>query len=478
LEYWPESFTFRYVRDLWGLAKGSGKTPIAACIGALKLMARATGFGREGLRHNGRIVVPPDAIEHFFPPGPGVLVGAASLNQADRVFGDMGIAISESPTLRDLAACFDLEIQLLYEPGTAERVAAVAGSNDGARTICLISDELHEWIGRLARVHMILEGALKRRNAQSLAISTAGYDKKTILGRQYDRGVKIAQGKIRDDGTLFEWYEAPPDIEFERLNLEKPDHYATWLRGVRAANPGVGDFAPLRFVRDRYDGALLIPLHEWERYHGNRWTHSSEKWLPPGRWDACARPVAQREVAPQTSVVLAFCGTYDGESAGLVGCTHDGRLFVVGNWEAPDEQTPYLVRHNEVDAEIDRAFRTWRVTFLACNPPGWDADIERWTSLYGDEVVGLYELRKLQRFVDACGKFYAAVTNRELSHDGSEELAEHLDSAEPRRIREGTYIDPPKGGAPINLARAAVMAFDQRARAVVRRHRSGGALGR
>lgn len=423
-EYWPETGLRRYKRAGLGMAKGSGKTPLAGFIGAYELL----GAGRRS---------------------PRVMVGAASLKQADLVFGDMDAAITheESP-LSDFVEPYDLRILVRDEPGLAERIAAVAATNDGARATCFIADELHEWVGPLERVHMVAEGALgKRRDSLSLWISTAGWRKESLLGRYYDYGVKLAKGELVDDETLFEWYEAP-----EHLDLDDPDQ---WLEAVTAANPHLGDFASLDFVRARFNGALAIPRHEFERYHTNRWTGSPEEWLPAGAWEGLA--VAQSPPAG-ARVWLAFKGSYSNDAAALVGCTETGQVFVVDTWEA-DPDHPYVVPRSELDAAVDRAMRTWKVQRLGAHPQGFDADIERWADAYNgrhEEPVVLWDIRRRKAFADASSKFYTAVVNRAVSHDGNPVLARHLKDATVKRSVDGDVIV----AQGVDAAVAAVMARD------------------
>ena len=101
---------------------------------------------------------------------------------------------------------------------------------------------------------VVLDGAIgKRRNAFTVMISTAGHDRTTLLGKQYEYGRKVASGEISDDTFLFEWYEAPDDL----TDLDDPE---VWEEAVRCANPALAEaeFLRLDYIRSRFDGAGTI----------------------------------------------------------------------------------------------------------------------------------------------------------------------------------------------------------------------------
>jgi hypothetical protein len=70
--------------------------------------------------------------------------------------------VTEGP-LKQYFDVFDKEIQLKGEPGVLVRVPAVAGANDGLRPTFVVADETHEWTGSKARVHLVLENGLAKR---------------------------------------------------------------------------------------------------------------------------------------------------------------------------------------------------------------------------------------------------------------------------------------------------------------------------
>jgi phage terminase large subunit-like protein len=421
----------RYKRAGWGMGKGNGKTPVAGFIGAYELCGGVAA-------------------------SPRVIIGAASLKQGNLVFGDLKTGVSnEGAPLEPYVEPYDLRVFLREEEGVAERVAAVAGTNDGARATAFLADELHEWTGRAEDVYDVVDGAVgKRKLGFTLWITTAGVvGQSRLLETHYAYGKKLASGELLDDETLFEWYEAD-----EGLDLDDPDQRLT---AILQANPAVGIFNSLEFIEHRFQ---TLPRYKFVRYHTNRPSQSETSWLPPGAWDECAQ--IERDVPDGSEVVLAFSGTYDNDAAGLVAVTPDGHVVTLGCWEDPAG-----VDREEVDAELDKAMMRYRVRRLVCNPMGWHEEISRWSRTYRKRVAEFDWAHQLRRRADACSKFFTAVKTRALTHDGDPRMDRHLASAEVHEPREGAYIT--QGGresSPISLAVAAVMAFDQ-----ISKGRTGGA---
>jgi len=452
-EYYPETKLFRYKRALFGTGKGNGKTPIEGALGA------------EGL-------CGPTA-----PISPLVLVSAASLSQSNLVFGDLkeGITHEDSP-LRPFVDGLELSIQLKDGAGEIKRVAAVAGTNDGPRATRLLADELHEWTGKLADVFDVLDGSIgKRQNAFTAAISTAGSDLNTLLGRMYLRGKALAKGEIVDDEMLFEWYEIPETVEVPEKIVTDAD-LAQWRLAIRHSNPALedGGFLHESYIRSRYDGAQAIDLNKWMRYHGNRFTRSVSRWLPPGRWDTLKEPTPELDKIPEA--VLAFSGTYDRDSAGLVAIFPDHNYMThVASWEPQETDQDYEVPTDEVKAVVKQFMETHRVKRFVCNPNGWHGEVQDWTTAYGDRTVVIFDwTHMIKRKHDACSKFYTSVLTGEITHDGDPAVARHLDSATQKETAEGAWITKAsRTGPPIDLAVAAVVGWDQVTSDPRRRKRSG-----
>jgi phage terminase large subunit-like protein len=415
------------------------------------LLGRPKGFGKTEL---GAALAIAELAGPLAPVAPDIPVAAASYEQANLLFGAARTMISEGP-LRGYLEVFEKEILRKDGPGRIYRVAAVAGTNDGGRHTFRVADEVHEWEGSKERVHIVLtNGLAKRKNSWALDISTAGSDTDSLIGWLYEKGKLIERGELTDDSFLFDWQEHPdPDCD---LSSEKAVRDA-----VKIAYRGAGDHVDLeRIVSCCYE----IPEYEWRRYYLNQFTPTARAWLPTGAWHACQAPSTEPPPAG-TPIVLGFDGSYSGDSTALVGATvgQTPYLFVVGCWERPDGKEDWLVPREEVRATVDRAFERWKVRELACDPPGWYTEIDQWGEQYGSRVVLHFQTNNRRFMAESCSRFYTAVTQQQLSHDGDSRLARHLANATLKHTPAGDYIvkESRHSSKKIDLAVAAVIAYDR-----------------
>lgn len=415
-------------RGLLGLPKGNGKTELAAAIAIAELAGP------------------------FAPTSPLVIIAAASFEQADILFGAARTMISNGP-LSPYFEVYDTEILRRDDkPGVMRRVAAAAGTNDGARPTCVIADELHEWVDRRERVHLVLSNGLsKRQDALELNISTAGANRDSLLGRLVEYGERVKAGEVDDPTFVYEWRAAS-----DKWDLDDPEQLR---KAIREANPAVEagfldeDRLVARFAE--------IARTEFERYHLNRWVTSDEAWIAPEAWAACADRLSVP--VDGSEIVIGFDGSASRDSTALIGCTLDGKphLWVIGLWERDIRDSQWMVPREEVEARIAASFERYKVRSLACDPAGWFGEIAEWKARYGEPVETVPQVN--ERMAPAADAFRVAVLNGELTHDGNPGLARHVANAHTRETRWGIGIRKEHSGSPkkIDAAIAAVIAFDQ-----------------
>lgn len=404
---------------------------------------------------------------------PNIPIAAASWDQANKLFGNaatnMANGTADSPAaLAPYVRCFESEIQLVDRPGAIYRVAAVAGTNDGGLPTAGFADELHEWTGRKARVHLVLfQGLDKRFNGLLCNITTPDdADPESLLGKKVAYAEKVAAGEIHDPGFYYLRYAAeqdcPLDTPEQVIAAVDAAHPAEWVDPAKLAN---------KLLVDR------IPVHEFRRYWLGQFVPASGHWLPEGAWDEHRvgewSAVGDDWPEPGTEVVLAFDGSYRRDSTAIVGCTLTGHLFVVAAWERPDNApATWRVPRHEVKAEMAAAAERWVMVELAPDPPGWHDEIETWESTY-EEAVVRFETNQTSRMAPACSRFYAAVAGGgddpksqpsvPLTHGGHPVLARHLTNAVPKRTPSGEVITKDSSDSPrkIDVAIGAVVAYDR-----------------
>ena len=433
-EFDPDTFERVVRRALLVLPKGCGKTQLVAAICLAELAGPTQPQpGRPTLRKS-----------------PNVPIAAASFEQADRLFGAARVMAREGE-LAPYVEVYDTEILLKDRPGRMYRVAAQAGTNDGTLPTCFGADEVHEWTGRKERVHLVIGNSLaKRAGGLELNITTPDDgDPESLLGRLRAYGEKVLAGEVTDPTFLYEVHSAPEDVD-----LDDPEALRAAIRQATPASWIDVDRIANRWEVDR------IPEHEFRRYHLAQFVRASGYWLPSGAWESCP---ATDPPEPGTEVVLGFDGSYRGDSTALIGATLDGRIWVEGAWENPNDPE-WKVPREAVKAAVARAFETYKVLELAADPFGWHSELDEWQSAYGDAVVE-YPTNVRTRMAPACSRFYTAVLNGDLAHDHDPALARHLRNAVVKETAQGVVITKDRVDSPrkIDLAVGAVVAFDRAA---------------
>jgi phage terminase large subunit-like protein len=111
-----------------------------------------------------------------------------------------------------------------------------------------------------------------------MAISTAGFDRQSILYELYAHGKRVLENPSIDPTFLPVIYEAPAEADWRK---EK-----TW----HVANPALGDFRSLEEMRIMCARAQEIPAQEnsFRRLYLNQWTEQGSRWLSLTQWTACA----------------------------------------------------------------------------------------------------------------------------------------------------------------------------------------------
>jgi phage terminase large subunit-like protein len=438
-EYDPATVRRIVRRLLLVLPKGCGKTELVAaiCLAELAGPTVPTPDGRGGMRKS-----------------PNIPVGAASFEQADRLFGAARTMVTEGP-LKPYVEAYDTELLLKGRQGRLFRVAAVGGTNDGGLPTCFGADEIHEWEGRKERVHLVIGNSLaKRADGLELNLSTPDdADPDSLFGRLHAYALKVITGEIVDPTFLAVWFTAE-----QHWDLSDPEQLRTAIAEATPASWLDVERIAARLEVDR------IPEHEFRRYHLAQLVRPEGQWLPPGAWEDLADP--DRGPPPAgTDVVTFFDGSYNGDSTALIGATLEPKphLFVIGCWERPQDAAEWLVPREEVKAKVAWTFEHWHVVRMGADPPGWHAELEVWEETYGEAVVR-WETNKRVAMSAACSRFYTATVQAGISQDGDPRLARHLRNAAVKETPDGAYITKAgRHGPKIDLAVAAVGALEMAA---------------
>lgn len=341
---------------------------------------------------------------------------AGDRDQARIVFGMARRMIELDAELSDLCKLYRDAIEVPSTGSIYRVLSAEAYTKEGLSPTLVVFDEVHvQPNDELWNVMALGSGA--RVDPLVLGITTAGARTDsnggdTLCYRLYQHGRRVASGEVDDPSFFFAWWEP-------KLGADA-DHQDP--RVWKESNPGYGDLA------DPEDFASTVkrtPEPEFRTKRTNVWVTTSASALPFGAWDRCA-DATHPEVTPADNSVLFVDGSWNGDSTGIVGCTQGGHLFVVGCWEAPLDDMHWRVPIAEVEATIRAEALRLRPRWVIFDPYRW----QRTMQALEDEGLPIVEFptNSVARMAPAWKRFYDAVLDGALSHDGDPRLARHVEN--------------------------------------------------
>jgi phage terminase large subunit-like protein len=389
------------------------------------------------------------------PDGGEVYSVAAEKEQAKIVFRDARRMVENQPELMSHINLYRDAMENT-ENGSIYRVlSAEAYSKEGLSPTLVLFDELHAQPNRELFDVMSLSMAARGNKSTLIAITTAGVradntGQDSIAFTLYQYGQRVARGEEEDPSMFMAWWEAEGDFK-------DPD---TWEK----ANPGFGD---LNDQADFESAVRRTPEAEFKTKRLNLFVSAQTAWLPDGAWDDCQQDFT---VKPDDDIVLGFDGSFSGDASVIVGCTIPKenndvpKLFLVKAWEKDltihDDQ--WRVDINDVEQTLlDFCQKHPNVKEIACDPFRWQRTME--VLQEKDLPIVEWPSTSPRRMVPACAKFYDAVVEKRLVHDGDPVLARHIANAVIKTDNLGPRIVKDKKNSPrkIDGAVAAVLAVDR-----------------
>jgi phage terminase large subunit-like protein len=303
-----------YKRGMLGVARGNGKTPLAAGLALRELVSASDE--------------------------PDVILAAAARDQA-RVCFEYARGFVESGPLTDVLHVGRHEIRNPLNGGVLRTVSADGFVAHGLNPSACVIDELHAWSsGKQLELFDALDTAVhKRPGAFWLVITTAGHDKTSLLGRLYasmlealelDEKPGFVAGRDEFNGVLMHWYGAVADCDADDRKL--------W----RAVNPA--SFVTTEALRKQRNSPSMS-RSTFARLHLNAWVApDAERWLATDRWERLAGRV---EIPDGATVFVGADGSraYDTTAIAWATKAADGRIDVDCRVFSVREDVPHHVLH-------------------------------------------------------------------------------------------------------------------------------------
>lgn len=414
------AFTEAVQTALVSLPRGNGKTALAAALGLAELFVG--------------------------PISAQVLVVAADVRQAGITFNLARRMVELNPVLAERVQVYQ---DRLYVPHTDAELRPLPADYDalqGWDPSLMIVDELH--VVTAAVWEAVTSAAGKRPRSLTLAISTPADSKDSIMWPL------VEYGRTTDDPSFYlREYAAPEGCAV--------DDRAAW----RVANPALADEDP--FLNEAAIASVQRTIREsrFRQLRLGQWVTGGGNWIPAEEWQA----VADRSRVPRKrcKITVGFDGSASGDSTALVCATveENPHVWVAGVWEKPEDDDSWRVPRGEVTETVAELFETYNVVELSADPWGWRSELEAWAKTHGERKIVEFNTGFRKRMAPATDRFYQAVMEQRLTHDGHPRLAAHIGNAVATPSPQGDVITKDKKNSvrKIDLAVAAIVALDRSA---------------
>lgn len=408
----------RHRRALVGLGRKNGKS----------LLGSATAL--HGLTES------TDAAE--------VYACAGDRNQARVVFNEAKWQVLNSPTLSSIIKPYRDVLEVPSTGSIFRVLSADAKLQQGLNPSLVIFDEVHIqpnddlW-------DAMTQGSGARIDPLVLAITTAGYDLESLLGRLYRYGKAVADGEV-DDPSFGMWWWEPHD----------PSAPHTDLTAWRQANPNL--VAGLLDLEDLESASKPGASSEssFRRFRLNQWVRAEESWLPTGAWEACE---GDADLDPDLPVWVGIdmALKHDSVAVVVVQPTTDGKFIAQARIWYPRGSTIDIA---SVEAHLRQLHLTLDVREFAYDP----AYFQRSAEALADDGLPMLEFpQSAARMVPACQTAYSLICSGAVVHPGVSTFTDQILSAAVRQTDDGWRLSKGKSKRKIDAAIALAIALHRAA---------------
>jgi len=286
--------TRRFRRAYCEIAKGNGKSPLAA------------GIGHYGLVADGEMRAE-------------IYAAAADKDQASVLFRDAVAMREQSPALaRRLTPSggnpvwnlADLETASFFRPISREK----RKTGSGPRPHIALCDEVHEHPDR-GIIETLERGFKWRRQPLLVMITNSGSDRNSVCWEEHMHAARAAAGTRTPDDDFTFVGEVIDDETFSFIcGLDKDDDPLEDPGCWPKANPLLGVTVQPDYLASLVNRAKQIPgqLNGILRLHFCEWTDAEQAWMARATLEGCLAEFAPEEFAGEPAVLgLDLSGTQD-----------------------------------------------------------------------------------------------------------------------------------------------------------------------
>ena len=402
-------------------------------------------------------------------PEADVFLGASARDQAEVVFGQARSMVQSKAS--DLDRFFDAKQTVIRYPrtsGSIRKVSADGYTAHGLNPHAVVLDELHAFRteGQLELYRAMTTGQALRRDPLVMTITTAGFDKATLLGELYDAALKLPDahrygkhgalfvGRDRDAGLLFSWYGAPEGSDIENREL--------WLE----CNPA--EHVTLEYLERQWKlaqtGAGGLTVNDFCRLHLNMWTAAKDRWILDEDWKLTRSGIAIPARA-RIYVGVDASITYDTTAVAWGHRLEDGRVVHRCRVWSTRQDIPHdvFVPGGRIDLELIEDFvagelaTIYAIEALVYDPRFFEDTATR-LSKRGVRVAPMQQ--GSADMYDATQHFYSDVRERRVltaEDAGGDVLERHVQATAAVKTERGYKLSKLRSSRPIDATVAVVM---------------------
>lgn len=449
------------------LGKGSGKSPWAAVMAIIELLA-------------------PVRFDHFDTDLPGgcagkpvsmplVQLAANSFDQVKNTFSIVRAMLSPTNSPR-LHTDFTLDVgkeKVFVEPaGTMEIISSSSASAEGARSTFVICDETEWWTPSSGGVDFYNTLKANCTKTGSRVVETCNAwrpDEGSVAEINFKAWCAQEEGTEREikRKILYDSVMAPLDTD---INDEAS--LRAGLEFVYADNPWSLKVLD-SIISDIYTSST--PLEASKRKYLNWPVAAENAWCDPRKWALLADP--DRVVEVGEDIVMFFDGSRSNDATALIGCcVSDGFIFTIGIWEpSNNHHKKNQINVQAVDNKVRYAFERWNVRAFFADVREWEGYVKTtWPERYADQLEVWSQPRgeihepiawdmrgKKKDFTLAAELMEAEIENQDFRHDGNPVLARHVGNARRYENQWGISVTKESASSP-NKIDACVCAIGAR----------------
>jgi len=271
----------------------------------------------------------------------------------------------------------------------------------------------------------------------NLAITTAGYNRHTILGRLYADAMRLPD--VQRDGMLT--IARDPAAGFLMWWYGLADEDDPTPDNVLAANPASWITSE---VLEAQRESPTVDEYAFRRLHANQWTSTRNAWLPAGAWEGLGQEGHEIPEGAEVVVAVDVGLVHDSTAVAVASRLADGRIALDGRvWAARDDAVAHIIipggRVDLVVVEdyIEALAERYTVREVVYDPRFFER------SAAGLSAAGFITApvdQSSRRMAEAYAAFYTAVQDERVVHSGDRVLAAHVEATQATMTERGWRI--------------------------------------